>query len=337
MSELKQPENNGQTFPVTAQVRLKHGILFELSKQFGSVRAFAEYLGLPYSHLNDIINFGHIPSRKTLSTKERWRKAEELLLALCGKGWDEIFPDELRSAEFADKPKRFEVTREVPIAALTGTDQALLMPPQEEEIVRSEMKAAVGRSLDSLPEREAYIVRSVYGFDGPEMSYAKIGAQLGITHERVRQILLKAIRALRHPTRFRQLKPFLDSGEYYPEPKAFKQETVSAPVLPDQGPPPSCNSEETKHAPLSAYLSVAVPLVIADIHGRGGPTDDDNALARDFAQTLAEKGDILLYGGKEGDAGELLSQLARALAVLAFQPGGVSVFGLHFEAIRNSR
>jgi hypothetical protein len=90
-------------------------------------------------------------------------------------------------------------------------------------------------------------------------------------------------------------------------------------------------SEESKHSLLSAHLSFAVPFAIAEIRECGGPTEADREFVAAFAQTLGEKGDVLLYGGKKGEAGTLVSQLARALAVLAYQPGGVSVFGLHFE------
>lgn len=49
-----------------------------------------------------------------------------------------------------------------------------------------------------------------------------------------------------------------------------------------------------------------------------------------IAHALAEKGDVLQFGGK--GAGDLVSSLVWALAVLAFLPGGVDFLGLHFEA-----
>lgn len=49
-----------------------------------------------------------------------------------------------------------------------------------------------------------------------------------------------------------------------------------------------------------------------------------------IAHLLAEKGDVLLFGGQ--GAGKIVSDLCWALAVLAFAPGGVTFLGLHFEA-----
>jgi len=84
--------------------------------------------------------------------------------------------------------------------------------------------------------------------------------------------------------------------------------------------------------PLTTMLGVAVPLIIADLAAGGGPTDADLEAARAFGPDLAARGDVLLYGGKPGEAGELANRLAHAVAVLAFCPGGVTVFGEHWEA-----
>jgi hypothetical protein len=48
---------------------------------------------------------------------------------------------------------------------------------------------------------------------------------------------------------------------------------------------------------------------------------------RGFAAELVSRGDVLMFGGKKGEAAELFNRLANALAVLAFAPGGIKVFG----------
>ncbi len=67
-------------------------------------------------------------------------------------------------------------------------------------------------------------------------------------------------------------------------------------------------------------LQVAVPLRIAEM--RGGPTEEDLARAKAFGLELASRGDVLLYGGKKGEAADLFNRLADALAVTAYLPGG---------------
>jgi hypothetical protein len=89
---------------------------------------------------------------------------------------------------------------------------------------------------------------------------------------------------------------------------------------------------ETKSTLLGGMLEVAVPLRIAEIERAGGPSEQDLAEARSFAPTLGEKGDVLQFGGRKGEAADLFNRLARALAVLAFCPGGVTFLGTRYEA-----
>lgn len=66
---------------------------------------------------------------------------------------------------------------------------------------------------------------------------------------------------------------------------------------------------------------------------RGGPSPAEIEQARNFSQTLGEKGDILLFKGKKkGECAALFNQLAKSIAVLAFCPGGIKLFGQHWKA-----
>jgi hypothetical protein len=79
-------------------------------------------------------------------------------------------------------------------------------------------------------------------------------------------------------------------------------------------------------------LELAVPLRIAELQRRGGPLEADWDAARTFGPVLSERGDVLLYGGKQGQAAGLFNSLAEAIAVMAFLPGGITVFDQHWEA-----
>ena len=88
----------------------------------------------------------------------------------------------------------------------------------------------------------------------------------------------------------------------------------------------------SENHPLPGWLDLAVAMALLDLRARGGPTDADRERAGEFALRLGEKGDVLLFGGKRGEAGALAAELARHLAVLAYQPGGVRLFGRHWTA-----
>lgn len=89
---------------------------------------------------------------------------------------------------------------------------------------------------------------------------------------------------------------------------------------------------------LPASLVAAVPLALADLARRGGPSDSDRDDMHSFSQVLAEHGDALLYrvttpaacaGGYS--SAQMFTRLVRALAVLAYVPGGITLFGEHWE------
>ena len=83
---------------------------------------------------------------------------------------------------------------------------------------------------------------------------------------------------------------------------------------------------------LGIALSVAVPLHIGDLKKKGGPDSADFQKATSFSSTLGERGDVLLFGGKKkGEQAELFNKTAFAIAVMSFVPGGISLFGEHWE------
>lgn len=75
-------------------------------------------------------------------------------------------------------------------------------------------------------------------------------------------------------------------------------------------------------------IEVGVPLEIHRLKNIG-VTDRDFEFAREFSSSLAEKGDQILYKGKE--TARLTSDLIKCLAIMAFIPGGYSFYKLHFE------
>ena len=80
----------------------------------------------------------------------------------------------------------------------------------DEQTFEKALTQAVEESLASLKEREAKILKLYFGLDGDEpMTLEQIGALLGITRERVRQIKEKALSRLRHVSRARALESFL--------------------------------------------------------------------------------------------------------------------------------
>ena len=65
--------------------------------------------------------------------------------------------------------------------------------------------------LDTLTEREQKVLRLRFGLDdGRARTLEEVGKEFNVTRERIRQIEAKALRKLRHPSRSRKLKDYLD-------------------------------------------------------------------------------------------------------------------------------
>ena len=83
------------------------------------------------------------------------------------------------------------------------------------DLMRAEFGITVWRVhelLDTLPPREALVLRLRYGLPAGEIHTLKeIGEKLGITRERVRQIEAQALRRLRHPSLRKELVDYVKS------------------------------------------------------------------------------------------------------------------------------
>ena len=81
----------------------------------------------------------------------------------------------------------------------------------EEYTVHEMLKDEISDILLTLTEREEQVLRLRFGLDdGSCKTLEEVGQMFGVTRERIRQIEAKALRKLRHPSRSRKLKDFLN-------------------------------------------------------------------------------------------------------------------------------
>ena len=74
-------------------------------------------------------------------------------------------------------------------------------------LLREQLKTV----LDTLTSREARVLKLRFGLDDGKMrTLEEVGSEFGVTRERIRQIEAKALRKLRHPSRSKKLRDYLD-------------------------------------------------------------------------------------------------------------------------------
>jgi RNA polymerase primary sigma factor len=75
----------------------------------------------------------------------------------------------------------------------------------------SMLREELANALESLTERERQVVKLRFGLeDGRARTLEEVGREFNVTRERIRQIEAKALRKLRHPSRSKRLKDFLN-------------------------------------------------------------------------------------------------------------------------------
>jgi RNA polymerase primary sigma factor len=90
-------------------------------------------------------------------------------------------------------------------------DRAVISPA--EAVINVDLKEHTANILRTLTPREEKVIKMRFGLeDGSEHTLEEVGQSFALTRERIRQIEARALRKLRHPSRCRQLKSFLEYG-----------------------------------------------------------------------------------------------------------------------------
>ncbi|HQK36082.1 MAG: sigma-70 family RNA polymerase sigma factor [Bacteroidales bacterium] len=82
-------------------------------------------------------------------------------------------------------------------------------PVADDELIKESLRKEISRTLSVLSEKERSVIERYFGIGHKEMSLEEIGAEIGLSRERTRQIKEKAIRRLQRTSKNKLLRSYL--------------------------------------------------------------------------------------------------------------------------------
>ncbi|GEM_PF-2567430 len=193
------------TFRLGMKGRLKHGDLLDaLAKKGWTQSGAAKYLNVSPQAFGHWINLQEVPRHLTTDQVTK-------LMELTGKTPELLWPDYVRSKDFLDAPKTFEVVRDVDARKMLTALQRgreLLAAPPDALFEKRELRENLARVMSTLPPLIAHVLRERF-FDGASPQEIADEMVPKITRDEVKRLEAKGLRMLRHPERTKNLRPFI--------------------------------------------------------------------------------------------------------------------------------
>jgi RNA polymerase primary sigma factor len=158
-------------------------------------------------HIGDKLRLLHRASRELEQDQGRPASPEEIAGSLT------VAPERVRRLlRLSRRPLSLEQPvgeeEETMLGSFIADEEA---PPPPSMADHSILRERLEEILETLQPREARILRLRFGLlDGRNYTLEEVGQKFGLTRERIRQIEAHALNRLRHPSRSRQLRDFLD-------------------------------------------------------------------------------------------------------------------------------
>lgn len=198
---------------VTVTAQMRNGLLWEAVKKLGSQSAVARYFGIGATEFGRWLNLKQFPNpERSTRPKSFWEQIDLKLVELLGKTFDDAFPIELRSQDALDLLTQVEITREVETDLLLASGLATnFLEAANDGIDNERLRERLEQAMSDLKPNRRDVLISRFGLnDEQEKTLEDVGKDIGVSGQRARQIEAHALSQLRHPSRSRLLKSFVD-------------------------------------------------------------------------------------------------------------------------------
>ena len=155
-----------------------------------------------------------------VETINRFNRTQRRLMQELGR---EPTPEEVAKVLEIDESKAREIVKvsqeptslETPVGDEEDSHLGDFIADQglqpDEQATRELLKLHLDEVLNSISPREKRVLQLRFGLeDGKQRTLEEVGKEFGVTRERIRQIEAKAIRKLKHPTRAKRLRDYLE-------------------------------------------------------------------------------------------------------------------------------
>lgn len=115
-------------------------------------------------------------------------------------------------SHFRNKVARTKLYEDFYSDAVINSCEDILCEGTIKDVMNGQLREALEHALSSLAPRENAVLRSRFGLDsGQTKPLEDVGKEFGVSKERIRQIEAKALRRLRHPSRSRPLREYMEN------------------------------------------------------------------------------------------------------------------------------
>jgi RNA polymerase sigma factor (sigma-70 family) len=193
--------------PYLVKISIRNNLIIKAIHRAGyrNVSQFCEQNGMGKTQLTSLISLKTPPLTQDGEFRD---SAKALMEHLCALPTD-LWTTEQLTMELRRNTSTKEVDLNAMVAALgMNTEEALHLidgSSPDKELEGKETTEVVNEMLETLTPREARVLRMRFGIGCNEHTLEEAGQVLDVTKERIRQIEVKAMRKMKHPSRMVEL------------------------------------------------------------------------------------------------------------------------------------
>ncbi|KKN98539.1 hypothetical protein LCGC14_0146500 [marine sediment metagenome] len=190
------------------KISLRNNRLIELREDLGLNQVeMAEMIGINGATLN---GYECLRDKPSYSAKGIINPVAKKIADFHGVSADWIWPNVVMQIQKNLVEKAIRGDQLQQIAAISEHEFKRLTESPESNIKSDKLPKKIRVTIHTLTKLEQFVINSRMGIDCKQLTLSEIGKKVLLSPERVRQIEAKALRKLRHPTRAKTLKKFVD-------------------------------------------------------------------------------------------------------------------------------